>query len=279
VGIPVGSVSELLVEKTGRFYFASTQNGPYVFDNQNQTWSDINSGNAGPKFDGMSAVYIESENIMRFSTFGQGTWDFKIEAISTSSSAELSSSMEASSSVLVSSSGTSSVEISSSELVSSSAIADICEGVSEWTSKEYNWSGTKEYVVYDNKLYSHTNWAGSDIPENNSAWTLEGNCSIQLSSSIELSSSLEASSSGVIVDVQANLNTALGVKSWGATHIRFEHEGTLWVKVLDLKGKVHETAMTEGGQLLSWNTPLRSGQWIIEAKHVSGVKRWMINIK
>lgn len=277
-GLPYGNVSELLAEKTGQFYFASTKNGPYVFDKQSKTWSDLSSGNTGPKFDGMSAVYIESENIMRFSTFGQGTWDFNIGAI------QISSSVQTSSSVLASSTGTSStalssVAASSSVLASSSAQTDICEGVADWQAKSYEWSASKEYVVYQGKLYSHTNWVDATTPDNNSGWTLEGDCAIELSSSEELSSSQAISSSGEIVDVKANIKTTLNIESWNSHNVRFEHQGTLWVKVIDLNGKVHENAITEGGSLLNWKTPLKSGQWILEAKHLSGVKRWMINIK
>ncbi|MDB9743984.1 hypothetical protein OAA91_00490 [Fibrobacterales bacterium] len=282
-GLPNGNVSELLAEKTGQFHFASTKNGPYVFDKQAKTWSDLSSGNTGPKFDGMSAVYMESENIMRFSTFGQGTWDFNIGAIAISSSVQTSSSILASStgtsSVAASSTALSSVAVSSSALASSSAQTDICDGITDWEAKSYEWSTNKEYVVYDSKLYSHTNWVDASAPNSNSDWTLEGNCAIEISSSEQLSSSTALSSSVVIVDVKSNINSALAVESWDANGVRFAHQGTLWVQVVDLNGRIHQKAVTEGGVLLNWNTPLKSGQWILEAKHVSGVKRWMINIK
>ena len=63
-----------------------------------------------------------------------------------------------SSEVVLSSVAASSVALSSSELASSSATAGVeCEGFQAWESRTYNWTGVKEYVVYNNSLYSHTN--------------------------------------------------------------------------------------------------------------------------
>ena len=102
-------------------------------------------------------------------------------------------------SVSVSSSGfsslvQSSVPLSSSVGASSSVSADICDGILDWQAKSYNWSALKEYTVYQSKLYSHKNWVSSVAPNQNTGWTLEGDCAIEVSSSLGLSSSQDVES-------------------------------------------------------------------------------------
>jgi hypothetical protein len=94
--LPNTSVSDMQVEKTGRFFVASTTAGPYAFDAQNKTWIKL-GGTSAPIFYGMSMEYLEPSNTMRFSTFGQGTWDLQIGVNGTSSSSMSSSSVSSSS--------------------------------------------------------------------------------------------------------------------------------------------------------------------------------------
>lgn len=109
------------------------------------------------------------------------------------SSVAASSVTLSSSEVVLSSVAASSVALSSSELASSSATAGVeCDGVQAWQAKTYNWTGVKEYVVYNNSLYSHTNWVNASTPNTNNAWLLEGACGVAASS--EAQSSVAASS-------------------------------------------------------------------------------------
>jgi hypothetical protein len=168
-------------------------------------------------------------------------------SVEVSSSVVLSSSVEVSSSIVISSSEI----ISSSELVSSSAVSgENCDGISAWEERVYNWTGVKEYVVYNTSLYSHTGWVNATTPASNSSWLLEGACggttssqaqssvaassssvvlssseivssssieissSIELSSSIALSSSVQISSSEVLSSSSVSASVCEGVAQW-----------------------------------------------------------------
>lgn len=65
----------------GKYVFAGTDIGPWVFIVSTETWHPIDVGSA--KFNAMDVEYIASTNTVRFGTWGSGVWDFKIEDIPT----------------------------------------------------------------------------------------------------------------------------------------------------------------------------------------------------
>lgn len=123
--LPATNIIDLKAEKSGRYYFASTKLGPYAFDSQTSNWYSLGGQyNSAPMFEGMSMEYWPTPNIMRFSTFGQGTWDLQIDNVNTSSGAISSSSTSSSSAISSSSTVSSSSGISSSSSSSGQVVAN-----------------------------------------------------------------------------------------------------------------------------------------------------------
>ena len=80
-GLPNMEVKWMQGDKDGRVAMVSTKMGAYLFDKSQQKWYDA----AGPQetgapyFNGQWGAYIPSTNTFRFSTWGYGIWDFKLE--------------------------------------------------------------------------------------------------------------------------------------------------------------------------------------------------------
>lgn len=76
-GLPPTVVHEMCMDPNENFLFAATDAGPYVYSMAQEEWFDI-SGNDAPIQEYMTCEYVESENIVRFATWGRGIWDFQI---------------------------------------------------------------------------------------------------------------------------------------------------------------------------------------------------------
>ena len=80
-GLPNVDVRWMQGDKDARVAMASTKVGPYLFDRSQNKWynaagpQDIGS----PYFNGQWGAYIPATNTFRFSTWGYGIWDFKLE--------------------------------------------------------------------------------------------------------------------------------------------------------------------------------------------------------
>lgn len=69
--------SGLVATDDGKFVFAGTDVGPYVFDVANEKWFSIAEGIGF--FNAMDVDYISATNTVRFGTWGSGIIDFTIE--------------------------------------------------------------------------------------------------------------------------------------------------------------------------------------------------------
>jgi photosystem II stability/assembly factor-like uncharacterized protein len=70
-------VSELALNGTETLLFAATDAGPYVCVLSTGQWYNL-TGVTTPIKEFTSVEYVASGDLMRFSTFGRGVWDFKI---------------------------------------------------------------------------------------------------------------------------------------------------------------------------------------------------------
>lgn len=62
----------------GKFVFAGTDVGPFVFDVSQETWHPMFGGSAA-MFNTTDIEYIEASKTVRFGTWGSGVWDFTID--------------------------------------------------------------------------------------------------------------------------------------------------------------------------------------------------------
>lgn len=80
-GLPDFGVLWMQGDQDGTVAMASTRKGPYLFNLQQKKWFDaVGPQETGaPFFDGQWGAYIPSTNTFRFSTWGYGIWDFKLD--------------------------------------------------------------------------------------------------------------------------------------------------------------------------------------------------------
>ena len=79
VGLPNTFVSEVSLNGNETLLFAATDAGPYVCVLNTGQWYSL-AGAATPVKSYSSVEFVAAENVMRFTTFGRGVWDFKITA-------------------------------------------------------------------------------------------------------------------------------------------------------------------------------------------------------
>lgn len=234
--------------------YIGTQTGVFYYDDDIATWVNWSTNFPWTQVQEMSVHQIDQK--LRIASWGRGLWEADLYQTGGSSSTQRSSSIAPSSSLTVSSSTLSSSELVSSSLLSSSealsssqdlsstltsssADSDICSGVDAWSAKTYEWSATKEYVTFNSKLFSHTNWASADNPEQNtSVWTFEGDCQ-NLSSSLISSSEMQSSSSEIIVPASSSNFKLLA---------QYE-QGLLLVKNLNPKQSTHISIINSKGEV------------------------------
>lgn len=184
------------------------------------------------------------------------------------SSIAQSSSSEISSSSLSSSSSSSSVSQSSS---SSTAGVD-CSSYNDWVAQSYEWSGTQEYVVYNEKLYSHTDWVSSQNPEVNTGWTYEGDCSGNVSSSEVISSSsvMISSSSESTVGIVTNLSPFnLSEFNHQGTFLEFEGNRIFEVRLFNSLGELIERQAIRQSGFTPWQNRLGQGRYYIRVQSLT----------
>jgi hypothetical protein len=71
---------DMVATPNGRYIFAGTDIGPYVFDVNESKWHAI-GGVDVPYFNSTDVDYIESIETVRFATWGSGIWDFNITSL------------------------------------------------------------------------------------------------------------------------------------------------------------------------------------------------------
>lgn len=251
-GIINSSVRDMEVEASGRFYFLSTHYGPRVYDSQEGTWLDIGS-QGGIQFDGMSMTYLPAENVMRYSTFGQGTWDFTLTEQTGNSSSTNSSSVEISSS-------------SSNEVSSSSNETDLCEPGREWDATRQDYT-TTDTVSYEGKnwICNNTPWCNTsaDFAEDKKpggtwdSWTPVSICETTVSISPQ------------------NLQE-FDLVSWGPQSLELSGEGQVYLKIYHVQGRLLQEVQAQAPGVVALSSALPAGPVIVELKHQRGLKRWMI---
>ncbi|MEM8527437.1 MAG: T9SS type A sorting domain-containing protein [Bacteroidota bacterium] len=78
-GLPPTLVFEITGNADETLLFAATETGPFVYISEEERWFDL-SGFCAPAQTYWSVEYIESQEIVRFGTYGRGIWDFEIES-------------------------------------------------------------------------------------------------------------------------------------------------------------------------------------------------------
>ncbi len=76
-GLPNTLVHELAANADESLLFAATEVGPYVYVIAQNQWFDMR-GVGAPMQRYTSVEYIESEDVVRFGTYGRGAWDFNV---------------------------------------------------------------------------------------------------------------------------------------------------------------------------------------------------------
>ncbi len=76
-GLPNTFISELALNGTESLLFAATDAGPYVCVLSTGQWHTL-TGATTPIKEFTAVEYVATDDLMRFSTFGRGVWDFKI---------------------------------------------------------------------------------------------------------------------------------------------------------------------------------------------------------
>lgn len=233
------------------------------------------TGEGNPKTTGFS----DYGSLGQYNLSGQVTADELGNTSSSNLSSQqlISSALVLSSNELASSSNLSSQQIISSSIVlssseqASSTSQDICVGVDNWQAKSYDWSNSKEYVVYDSKLYSHSNWVDATAPDQNSSWTFEGNCTSQIiSSSIESSSSVQISSSEVIVTTVPTKTQKVNLSAF-EIELQISRTELTTVSLMDITGKLilEKQINPTLGQKIQLNKPLEQGVYFVRVKNSS----------
>jgi photosystem II stability/assembly factor-like uncharacterized protein len=109
-GLPPCLVLTLAMSDDGRYIAAATDVGAFIYDVQQQTWTDITELGA-PDQTYWHVDRVEPLGIFRFSTYGRGIWDFTITGITSAPEQNISTSALTLSGELLS--GTPSVRITS----------------------------------------------------------------------------------------------------------------------------------------------------------------------
>jgi hypothetical protein len=76
-GLPNTFVSEMVLNSSETMLFAATDAGPYVCVLATGQWYSMSEA-VTPVKSFSSVEFVASENLVRFTTFGRGVWDFKI---------------------------------------------------------------------------------------------------------------------------------------------------------------------------------------------------------
>lgn len=78
---PAAEVNGMAGSKTGKYVFASTNMGPYVFSVATKKWYPLATDEDMPIFWGQIVYCVDygTKEVVHFSTWGQGVWDFTIE--------------------------------------------------------------------------------------------------------------------------------------------------------------------------------------------------------
>ena len=88
---PTAEVNGMAGTKNGKHVFASTNMGPYVFVVDEKKWYPLAAGGNLPVFWGQIVYCVDygDKEVVHFSTWGQGVWDFVIEEINTQNNVSL----------------------------------------------------------------------------------------------------------------------------------------------------------------------------------------------
>ncbi|MEN0046070.1 MAG: T9SS type A sorting domain-containing protein [Bacteroidota bacterium] len=78
-GLPPTLVLEITGNADETMLFAATEAGPFVYIFEKERWFDL-SGLCAPTQTYWSVEYIDSQELVRFGTYGRGVWDFEIES-------------------------------------------------------------------------------------------------------------------------------------------------------------------------------------------------------
>ncbi|MBI3136789.1 MAG: T9SS type A sorting domain-containing protein [Bacteroidetes bacterium] len=78
--LPETAVHEMCMDPAEKFLFAATDAGPYVYVMAEGEWYSL-LGLTAPVQEYMSVEFVESDYIVRFSTWGRGTWDFRMTQV------------------------------------------------------------------------------------------------------------------------------------------------------------------------------------------------------
>lgn len=78
--LPETAVHEMCMDPAEKFLFAATDAGPYVYVVADDEWHSL-LGLSAPVQEYMSVEFVEAEYLVRFSTWGRGTWDFKMTQV------------------------------------------------------------------------------------------------------------------------------------------------------------------------------------------------------
>ena len=78
-GLPATLVHSLAISPDGEQLFAATEVGPFRYDRASATWQDI-AGIHAPDSIYWHVDYVPDLDIARFSTFGRGLWDYRIDS-------------------------------------------------------------------------------------------------------------------------------------------------------------------------------------------------------
>jgi hypothetical protein len=82
-GLPGTLVQEIAASPDEKFLYAATDDGPYVFDVEGNTWYSMRDEHM-PLQTVYSVEYVPARNLVRFGTHGRGVWDFAIDNLQTS---------------------------------------------------------------------------------------------------------------------------------------------------------------------------------------------------
>lgn len=77
-GLPSTLVFGITGNADESLLFAATEAGPYVYVKADNRWYDL-AGQCAPAQTYWSVEFVESQNIVRFGTYGRGIWDFQLE--------------------------------------------------------------------------------------------------------------------------------------------------------------------------------------------------------
>jgi hypothetical protein len=84
-GLNVSGIMDFTVEPTGKFIFAACNfSGAWVYSTAEDTWYKMDGDDVPALTSFTDAQYIKSKDIARFTTYGSGVLDFKIDASSLS---------------------------------------------------------------------------------------------------------------------------------------------------------------------------------------------------